>query len=142
MRKKPHPDLSRVDEIDRGMPWTRHSIELISSYAWKSMKINCRKLMDFLEIEHMNHAGRENGFLIATYDQLEKYGMTRRCIKESIQEAEKLGLIRVEWGTRKGYCKSHYNTFRLTYLTYKNIEDDGRVLYYPPTNDWRHVKEA
>ena len=51
-------------------PWFWLSHELVSSPAWRSRSINCVRLIDFLMVEFMNHAGTENGNLKATYDQL------------------------------------------------------------------------
>ena len=82
----------------QGEPWIWLTTELLLSEAWRSMSINCYKLIFHLLIEHSNHAGRENGRLLSTYGQLQNYGLTRNKIRAVIEEAEFLGLIKHnEW---------------------------------------------
>ena len=54
------------------------------------------------EIEHLRHGGADNGSLLATYNQLEAFGIGRRFIFGAIREAEQRGLVVVERGGRKG----------------------------------------
>ena len=89
--------------------------ELIVSPAWRSMSINCKRLLDFLCEEHLSKGGRENGKLMATYDQLVISGIPRRLVHRTITEAEQLGLIDVERGGRKG-CVNHVSTFMVNFL--------------------------
>ncbi len=86
--------------------------------------------MDFLLVEHMNHAGLANGALCATYDQLAEYGVTRSEIPRAIQECEGLGLIRVEHGGRWNMTNQP-SRFRLTFYA----DDADR----PATNDWKRT---
>lgn len=113
-----------------GEPWVWNTRELLCSVAWRAMGINTRRLIDFLFIEHMNHAGTENGQLIATYDQLTAFGLTRESISDAKDEAIALGLVRIE-GERQMRVSSRH---RLT--MYPSL---GAVK---PTNEWRHVTEA
>ena len=94
--------------------------------------MNCMRLIDFLEVEHMNHAATENGNLMATYDQLVTWGLGRRLIKPAIREAVFLGLIKCDPGGRwaGANCPSK---FRLTY--YANCEG------HPATNEWKGKTE-
>ena len=101
--------------------------DLLDSVAWQSMKVNTRKLIDFLLREHRWHSSTENGALIATYNQLEEYGLSRRLIKSAIDDAVELGLIRIE---RVG-TKAHPSLYRLTFL-----KDRGGA---PATNEWKKV---
>lgn len=131
--------IGKVREIPKGEPWIRHSRALLSSDAWRSMGIHCRKLIEFLEIEHMNHAGLENGNLFATYKQLEKFGINRRYINSAICEAEQKGLIIVERGARKKVNESFPNKFTLTYL--RSVEKINNCpYYYTPSNEWKRFK--
>ncbi len=108
-------------------PWFWLPCELLASPAWRLRGINCARLIDFLLVEHRNHAGRENGNLMATYDQLVGYGLSRRLISHAIAEAEFLGLLRVDRGGR--WANSNQpSTFRLTF--YANRQGN------PPTNEW------
>ena len=45
----------------KGEPWAWLTRELLCSPAWRAQGPNCRRLIDFLLIEHTNHAGTENG---------------------------------------------------------------------------------
>ncbi len=59
-------------------PWVWLTRELLASATWRAMSANTARLIDFLLVEHMNHAGTENGNLKATHEQLRAYGLTRR----------------------------------------------------------------
>lgn len=84
----------------QGEPWIWLTRELLQSEAWQSLGINARRFIDRLLIEHMNHAGTENGRLKTTYAQLEEFGLTSRCIAGAIAEAEAVGLVDVHRGGR------------------------------------------
>jgi len=92
--------------------------------------------------EHMNHAGKENGRLLATYDQLVEFGIGRRMIHSTISEAEALGLITVERGGRRGYAASDLNKFTLTFLPVRNPDPQVRGHYVQAPNDWKAVDEV
>ena len=112
----------------QGEDWVWHTTELICSPAWKAMAINTRRLIDFLEVEHRNHAGRENGSLMATYDQLSDFGLSRRTICAAIDEAEFLGLIRTVRGGRWAET-NRPSFFCITFYADKNGS--------PATNEWK-----
>jgi len=111
-----------------GKSWTWHTAEMLRSDAWHALGIHARRLLDLLELDHASHAGRGNGALMATYDQLADFGISRRKIKDAIREAHRLGFIEVEYGGRWNMT-NRPSLFRLTYYT----DRDGN----PPTNDWR-----
>jgi len=111
-------------------PWIWLPTEILNSTAWQSMGINCRRLIDFLLIEHRNHAGRENGKLIATYNQLEKFGLTRSKINVAIKEAEFLGFIKYEQGSFYGETRKP-NLYKLTF--YGDLEGNYA------SNDWKRI---
>ena len=88
----------------------------------------------------MQHRGFENGNLIATYNQLEKFGIGRQYINLTIQEAVMLGLIVYTPGARKSPTESYCNQFRLTYLKFKLSSISPNELgYAAPTNKWQKV---
>ena len=116
----------------KGEPWAWMPIELMESSPWRARSINLRKLIDFLMIEHTNHAGTENGRLMATYKQLVNYGLSRRLIKEAINEGKSLGLLKHEpGGAFRG--QTIPSVFTLTFLP----THDGVA----PTNDWKNKTE-
>ncbi len=112
----------------QGEPWTWLTRELLASPSWRALSINGYRLMSFLLVEHCNHAGRENGRLMATHEQLKAYGMTSDAIRQVIDECVALGLIEHTRGGRWGGTNKP-STFRLTF--YADAEGS------PPTNDWK-----
>ena len=113
-------------------PWVWLTGELLNSPAWRARSINTVRLIDFLCIEHMNHAGTENGNLQATSDQLVAYGLTRSAIRMAVEEAKFLGLIRFRRGGRWAGTNQP-SIYRLTFLA----DRDGN----PPTNEWKGKAE-
>lgn len=117
------------------VPWIFIPRDLLQSDAWRGMSHHCRKFIDFLMIEHCNHAGRENGNLQATYDQLTSAGLTRKRISGAIREAERRGLVEVMKRGGLFGVNAHRSTsrYRLTWI--------GTVD--PPckaTNEWQRFK--
>lgn len=102
--------------------------ELLSSPAWRAMGANTQRLISFLLLDHQAHAGTENGNLMATYDQLVSYGLSRRLISYAIAEAEFIGLIRVNRGGRLA-MSNQPSTYRLTFY----VDRNGN----PATNEWK-----
>jgi hypothetical protein len=87
-----------------------------------------------LEIELLHHGGNDNGKLIVTFDQFERYGVRRKSIASALRELEALGFIEiVERGCagNAGYGKP--NVFRLTYRPAVGAPEDG-------SHEWRRVK--
>ena len=117
----------------QGEPWTWLPRELLASPSWRALSINGHRLMSFLLIEHCNHAGRENGRLMATHDQLRAYGLTGDAIRKAIDECVEFGLIEHTRGGRWGGTNKP-SVFRLTF--YADAEES------PPTNDWKRFTEA
>lgn len=107
-----------------GEPFVWLTRELVESDAWQARSRQCARLIDFLLIEHMNHAATENGNLKATYEQLVQFGFSRRKIVGAIEEAERLGLVRCQRG-----WKRRPSTYRLTFYPGRDRS--------PPTNEWK-----
>jgi len=120
--------LGRLNKPPKGEPWVYLTQELLSSPAWRAQSINCRRLIEFLLDERMNHAGQENGKYMATYDQLHAWGIPRSEISGAIREAEFLGLVRRQRGTGLTDLKRP-SLYRLTF--YADFEG------HPPTNEWK-----
>ena len=99
--------------------------------------INCRRLIDFLEIEHLKHGGVENGSLLAPYSQLVSFGIGRRFIHGAIQEAGQRGLIQVERGGRRGVVLTEVSRFRLTYH-WSRTKVQGLWDWREPTDNWKN----
>ena len=130
----------RTNHPPDGVPWIWHTVELLSSPAWRTRSINCRRLIDFLEIEHLKHGGVENGSLVAPYSQLAAFGIGRRFIHGAIQEAEQRGLIQVERGGRRGVALTDVSRFRLTYH-WSRTKKEGLWDWHEPTDNWKNYSE-
>lgn len=122
----------RFHRPPEGEPFIWITRELMASPAWRARGPTAVKLIDFLLIEHMAHAGTENGNLCAPYDQLVAFGCSRRLLKAAISELQFLGLIEVTPGGRWANTNQP-SRYRLTWLP----ERENR----PPTNEWKRVTD-
>jgi hypothetical protein len=109
-----------------GEPWVWLPRDLLCSWAWRSLSLSARRFIDFLLIEHMNHAGTANGNLMATYDQLVGFGIRRNSIAAAIRDAQGVGLIECSKGPR--LIATRYT------LTFYAVNDAA------PTNRWRFYR--
>lgn len=82
------------------------------------MSLNARLVVDRVAIEHMAHAGTQNGALPVTFDDFERFGIRRGSISAAILEAAAIGFVDVaEQGTRGwGAFKGRATRFRLAWL--------------------------
>ncbi len=112
----------------KGEAWTWMTRELLCSPAWRSMSVNAHRLVDFLLVEHCNHAGKHNGHLKATYDQLVEWGLSRRLIRDAVEESEFLGLLKFERGGRWAMTNMP-SVYKLTFFP----DAEGA----PATNEWK-----
>lgn len=105
--------------------WVAHRLELLLSPAWRARPIPLCRILERLEVEHMRHAGKENGGLCVSYAQFVASGVSRRAIRPAIAAGERLGLLCVTVagdGVRPARAKAtadHIeppNVYRLTYL--------------------------
>jgi hypothetical protein len=115
-----------------GESWVWMPAELLTSAALRGASIHTRKFLDFLLVEHCRHAGRGNGQLIATYDQLVKWGLPRKRISNAIRDAVARGLIEVTmrgglFGVEERRTPSRY---RLTWIG--SLDPLSK-----PTHEWR-----
>jgi hypothetical protein len=94
-----------------GQSWIWLTKEMMKSDAWRSAGINCRRVIDFLLVEFMEHGGRHNGELKAPYRQLVTIGIPKDCVTSAIREAEALGLVDCHRGGMRVAA-----TFGLTWL--------------------------
>ena len=131
-------DVTRPPE---GEPFVWHQVSLLRSPAWQERSINCRRLIDFLLIEQMGGGGLLNGELHAPYAQLVQFGIGRRLIPAAIEEGERLGLIRIKRGARKGVQYTETSSFRLTFYPSRSLVG-GVWLWRAPTNDWKLYKSS
>jgi len=128
----PNGKIGKARRPKKGKAWSFLYRDLLYSPAWRCMRPNTRKLIDFLLIELCNHAGTENGNLKATYKQLNEYGLSKNLIPDAIEEAEFLGIALVERGG-KIHITNRPNEFTLTWFPRKNE--------LSPLNTWKSMTE-
>lgn len=121
---------SWLDDTDGG--WVPHRLKLLVSPAWRHRPIPLAKILERIEIEHMRHAGKENGHLIVSYDQFVEHGISRRTIRGSIDLGVVLGLLEVRQSGEWAGDVRMPNMYRLTYLP----EKDRKA----PTDEWEGVE--
>jgi hypothetical protein len=113
----------------KGETFVKLPRDLLESSAWRGLSINARRLLDFLMIEHLAHAGKENGFLVAPRRQLEAAGIGARHISPAIDEAIEVGLLDCKRGVGR-----RPSTYALTWLPMRAGSE--------PSNRWRAVVTA
>lgn len=111
-------------------PWSWRTAAMIESPAWKALPDGSRTVVERIEIEHMRHAGTENGRLPVTYDDFETYGVRRKSIRFYIAVAVALGLIDV---TEEGHAGAGDTRRAARYaLTWIDRHDGA-----PRSNRWK-----
>ena len=66
------------------MPWIWLTREMLESDAWRSLSRQARLVIDRVMIEHMLHAGTENGNLAVTYADFVAFGCRRGALAAAI----------------------------------------------------------
>lgn len=121
----------RFNKIDG--QFSARTIEMMESPSFRLLSLSARRILDRIEIEHAHHGGQENGKLIVTYDDFQRYGIERHSIRPAINELAACGFIRIsEQGFSHGGDLRAPNRFRLTY----RAAHDGA----PATNDWKAIR--
>lgn len=120
----------------RGEQWSWRPVVMQKSDAWRALCIYSRRFLDFLEIEHFQHAGQENGNLKAPYDQLTAFGIPRNKVKTAIEETEFFGFIKVTQHGGRWAGSNQPSKYCLTYYPTAKGYD-----VYPPTNDWKRADQ-
>lgn len=111
-----------------------HTLDMRESPGFRALTMPARRILDFLELEHLRHGGAENGRLLAPYAQLVAWGVTKRDIAPAIATLVRYGFIRrTEHGERLG-GRPNATRYALTWLP----TVDGQL----PTEDFRKVTHA
>src|SRR5262249_19195616 len=93
---------------------------------------------DSLELEHVLHAGKENGHLKQTYEQFVTRGIARQYIRPAIERLIARGLLKVtHQGGYRGAGRLDPSTYQLTYLQWKFVPATGAPQFMEPTNEWK-----
>lgn len=115
--------------------WFWITRRMLESPAWQAMPLSSRKVVERIMLEHMAHAGTENGNLIVTQNDFAAFGIRRPSIAEGIKIAQALGLIdQVVKGGRSYGPARRPSSFALTWLP--------RADALSATNRWDSIKSA
>ena len=118
-----------------GEPWIWVTEEMLLSPAMRSLSKAARQVLDRLKIEHMAHAGTENGNLICTHKDLSAHGVRYPSIAAAIRELEYMGFIRVQKG--RMYRGEHEpSRYRLTWLPVKEGQSANAA-----SNEWKSITD-
>jgi hypothetical protein len=114
-------------------PWIWFTREMLESDAWQAMPISARKVVERIALEHMAHAGTQNGELIVTYDDFARFGLRRESISEAINVAVALGFLAVAVRGRRAFGSARRpSLYALAWLP----RCDGT----PATGAWRSIQ--
>jgi hypothetical protein len=103
---------------------------MLESEAWRCLPHFAKMVVFRICIEHMHHAGTENGALKVTYADFEEFGVRRKSIRSAIAKAVEHGFIRI---TQPGRRSSGPNRWPAHYaLTWLPLKDGSAA-----TNAWK-----
>jgi hypothetical protein len=108
--------------------------DLLASPLWHEMTLNGHRALMRIELEHARHTGKENGYLMVSYQQFVECGISRRLIRPTLELLCRLGLVLV---THHGHYPNNSSEYRLTYLPWKHVQVAGSPVYLQPTHEWR-----
>jgi len=113
-------------------PFVPHRLDMLTSPAYRVLSRAALQVLTRLEVEHMGHAGQDNGALPCTYDDFVEHGIHRQAIGPAINECVALGFLRVTERGRSGNgAFRSANKFRLTYIATRGVA---------PTDDWDAIE--
>jgi len=131
------PNSSRWKKMNappEGEPFIWFTREMLESPAWRVLSKPAQGVVLRIAIEHMSHAGTQNGDLPVTYTDFESYGVRRKSIPDAIAEAEALGWIDIVERGRRGYADIRRpSKYGLTWLP----RAAGGM---PPSNRWKRQR--
>ena len=130
----PLKQRKRLNAPPTKQPWAWLTLEILSSDAYRSLSGNAMKVLNRIIVEHMHHAGLENGRLPVSYDDFEKYGLRRHAIRPALDELIAAGFIRIARPGRRshGADPGSVAEYRITWLAVSTPTD-----FKPPSNEWK-----
>jgi hypothetical protein len=133
----PPKQKERLNAPPKNEPWAWITKDLLGSDAFRSLSVTAYRVLFRIVIEHMNHAGLENGRLKVTYLDFEAYGCRLMSIKKAIDELVAAGLIEIGRRGRRCHGQDHGapTEYRLTWLPVGTVAD-----FQPATNRWKAAK--
>jgi hypothetical protein len=134
---------SKIPDVPAGESYVQHWRKLIESRAYRSLSRYAFLALTRLEAEHCAHAGKENGWLIVTYDQFAKWGVPRKWIKPALTELVDVKLLVIEREGRAAKLGHGVPAlYRLTYLKSKLVPIAGAPRYVEPSGDWQAFEDS
>lgn len=125
--------FSSLNAPPRDEPWLWITREIMESPAWAALPLASRRVIDRLMLEHMAHAGTENGNLKVSYDQFAEFGVRRKTLPEAIRIAIELGFIdRVSEGVVAYGAARRPAAYGLAWLY--------RADRTPPMHRWKNIR--
>jgi hypothetical protein len=85
-------------------PFVWHTREFLESEAWRTAPLNTRRFVERLEIERLAHGRLENGNLICTNRDCQKFGIYSDAIPKARSDAIRRGLV---YQTQPGVASLH-----------------------------------
>jgi hypothetical protein len=117
--------------------------KVLSSVAFRALKIHELRTLNRLMLEDGRHAGRDNGKLPVTYRDLVSYGVDPHHIAASLRVLEGLGLVVcMERGRGANAEYRHPSLYRLTFLRTLVPGGNGQSQWIAPTDDWAKIETA
>lgn len=116
------------------MPWVWMTHEFLESGAYRALSIHGVRALNRIQIEHMAHGGLENGRLKVTWNDFQKYGISRQYIRQALSETITLGFVTMERRGRRCHGEDHGDPaqYRLTYLPVSEPANTRTA-----TNEWK-----
>jgi hypothetical protein len=133
----PKKARKRLNGPPLGEPWIWQTRSMLESNVHRSLSINARRVIDRILIEHMAHAGLENGRLKVTTRDFKDYGARWGSIRAAVTEACQSGFVKmmVPGQRSSGVNHGHPPEFCLTWLPVADETNHGH-----PSNDWKTVE--
>lgn len=122
---------TRANAPPKGEPWIWITQDMMASDAWRLMNINERKALDRILLEHMAHAGTENGNLIVTHADFIEHGVTPRYLAEALAGLEFLGFVKCTFRGGRWNGTNQPSRYWLSFIP------DWRLNH--PTNRWKLI---
>ena len=134
---------SKIMAVPPDMSFIPRPAVLLNSHVWRSLGIYELRFLTALEVEHCRHAGKENGYLVLTYDDAARAGVEREYFRRTLDTLVSLNLVEL---THKGQyrqaARTDPNRYRLTYLKHKLTSVSGAPSYVQAQHDWIEIELA
>lgn len=125
----------KVRRTSIGDQFSSRRKDMLESPAYRALTLSAHRIIDRVCLEHLYQGGAENGRLIVTYDDFEKYGVHRHSIAPGIRLAVGLGFLIITKQGRAGNAEWRApHQYRITFHAAEGIAGDG-------SHEWKKVTE-